>query len=114
MVANTLSAKEFIKQSKIYEDVSWVGTTTGFFFVYNSDEKKIRNQLDGILTGVIDLYEIDTGQNSILVVVFNGRQQQEFFLDEVGPFNIGQAKSITQADWLAKKERAKKFLTRKK
>lgn len=112
LLVNVMSAEEIIRPSEIYADVVWVATDNGFFVTYKSDPKRSRIELASILDGVIDLYEINTGQNTVLVVVFNGHQQQEFFIDEIGPFDIGTPKSISSTDWKIKKERARKFLNK--
>lgn len=112
LLVNVMSAEEIIRPSEIYTDVVWVATDNGFYVTYKSDPKRSRTELASILDGVIDLYEINTGQNTVLVVVFDGRQQQEFFIDEIGPFDIGLPKSISLTDWKIKKERARKFLNK--
>jgi hypothetical protein len=113
LMVSPLNANEFVRSSEIYDDVLWVASENGFFVVYKSDPKRCRTELANILPGVIDLYEINTGQNSIMLVVFDGKKQQEFFVDEIGPFDIGTPRSIGLNEWQIKKEKARKLLNKK-
>lgn len=113
LLVGMLNAKEIVRSSEIYEDVLWVASESGFFVTYKSDPRRCRIELANILPGVIDLYEVNTGQNSIMLVVFDGRKQQEFFVDEIGPFDIGTPRSISSNEWQEKKEKARKFLSKK-
>lgn len=113
LLVGILNAKEIVRSSEIYEDVLWVASESGFFVIYKSDPKRCRTELANILPGVIDLYEVNTGQNSIMLVVFDGQRQQEFFVDEIGPFDVGTPRLISLNEWQIKKEKARKLLNKK-